>query len=474
MNRIQWIEQTETKNVNNNKTDCVKFKDIENITNETTPSLANQRNNVDSYINDEIENNYYEAAEGKNAVKYVEHFVKNMKHIVDQNPAKPKNYDEWTNEERYKHITENIKIYVPNLPDSLLFFISAALYRGDCGRSSTDRPLWLDMDEFRRGQKFARQHIFSIIFSNVLSLFELFAFTDGLKPIIFNQQSYTPLLAFNRYLSTVRRVKSWMMEDFWNENTQAHKHIQIVRKMHRAVRLKLCEYEYKEIDAATRIPNPWCPDRKIILDDFSSCPYANVENGCFHLIIRPKGLNQADMSATQFAFMGMILLYSHKFGIHATDEDMMAFCHVWRNVGYALGIQDEYNFCSGSLQEIKTRARDFTQVWVKPYLRQILPEWEHMLRCVMYDDNMFKFSILFVADLLDIDMPHMRSTLTFFQRLQFMLYRFLLCYAMRLRFVREYMNKKTLKILDKPIKISSKRYEKLKTISVQMVPDLDS
>lgn len=45
---------------------------------------------------------------------------------------------------------------------------------------------------------------------------------------------------------------------------------------------------------------------------------------------------------------------------------------------------------------------------------------------------------------------------------------------MRLRFVREYMNKKTLKILDKPIKISSKRYEKLKTISAQMVPDLDS
>lgn len=198
MNRIQWIEQTQTKNVNKNKPDCVKLKDIEYITNEPTASLINQRNNVDKYINDETKNKYYEAAEAKNAVKYVEHFVQNIKHIVDQNPAKPKDYDEWTNEERYKHITENVKIYVPNLSDSLLFFIPAALYRGDCGRSSTDRPLWLDMDEFRRGQTFARRHIFSIIFSNVLSLFELFAFTDGLKPMIFNRQSHTPLLAFNR------------------------------------------------------------------------------------------------------------------------------------------------------------------------------------------------------------------------------------------------------------------------------------
>lgn len=173
---INRIERTRTKNVKN----------------------ENQRNNIDNHIDDETEDKY-EAAEGKNAIKYVQHFVKNMKHIVDQNPAKPKNYDEWTNEERCKHVMENLKIYIPNLPDSLLFFIPATLYRGDCGRSSTDRPVWLDMDEFRRGQKFVRQHIFSIIFASILSLFELFAFTDGLKPIILNQQSHTPLLAFKRY-----------------------------------------------------------------------------------------------------------------------------------------------------------------------------------------------------------------------------------------------------------------------------------
>lgn len=133
-----------------------------------------------------------------------------------------------------------------------------------------------------------------------------------------------------------------MTEDPWTEGTRAHKDIQAVRKAHRAIRQKLCEYDdHEKLDAATKISNPWCPDRKIILEDFSSCPYPIVENGCLHLLIKPTGLNQSDMAATQFAFMGLILLYPDEFGIHISDEDMTAFCHLWRGIGYLLGIEDE-------------------------------------------------------------------------------------------------------------------------------------
>lgn len=204
VSHIQRMEQAQIENVNNNKTDRVKLEDIQNITNKVIANPANQKNNnIDDCMDNEAKSKHYELVEAKNAIKYIKQCVKNMKYIVDQNPAKPKNYDEWTNEEQYKHITENIKIYIPNLPDSLLSFVSAALYRGDCGRSSTNRPLWLDMDEFRRGQKFAREHIFSIIFSNVLSLFEIFAFTEGLKPMILSQQSHTPYLALKRYIKSL-------------------------------------------------------------------------------------------------------------------------------------------------------------------------------------------------------------------------------------------------------------------------------
>lgn len=130
-----------------------------------------------------------------------------------------------------------------------------------------------------------------------------------------------------------------MMEDPWTVGTKAFKDIQTVRKMHRAVRTKMCEYENKKIDAACKIERPLCPDRHIILQDFASCP--TVEKGCVHLLVTPKGLNQADMAATQFAFIGMAILYSEEFGIYASDEDLDAFCHTWQAIGYLLGVEDQ-------------------------------------------------------------------------------------------------------------------------------------
>lgn len=81
--------------------------------------------------------------------------------------------------------------------------------------------------------------------------------------------------------------------------------------MHRAVRTKLCEYENKEIDAANKIERSLCPYRHIILQDFASYPHPTVEKGCIHLLVTPKGLNQADMAVTQFAFIRMAILLLH-------------------------------------------------------------------------------------------------------------------------------------------------------------------
>ncbi|XP_012526615.1 uncharacterized protein LOC105831183 [Monomorium pharaonis] len=468
----KWIKQTQMKIMNNIYSDCIKH---DNIVKNVTANPEYQNNDgIDECINNKIENDY-ELAEANNAVKYTEYFVKRIKHIVDQNSAKPKDFDKWTIKEQYEHIVNNIEIYIPSIPDSLLFFIPAALYRGDCGRNSMDKPLWLNMEKFQRGQKFAQDHIFSIFFANMLSLFEIFAFADGLKPMIFSRQSHTPYLAFQRYLSTGRRVTNWMTEDPWTAGTKAHKDIETVRRMHRAVRKKLCQYENEEIDVATKIQKPWCPDRDMILEDFSFCPYPTVEKGCINLLITPKGLNQADMAATQFAFVGMVLLYPQELGIHASDEDMEAFCHTWRCIGYLLGMEDQYNFCRGSLEEVKQRSRDFIEVWVKPYLRQVTPEWEHMLRCIVeggryYIGNLtFKMFILCVTSLLNIDMPHLRSTLTFSERFKLILHRFIFRYAMKLRFVRQILNKIIHKAFNTAINFGPEKHQKLQKLSQQVL-----
>lgn len=200
-NHIRGVEQIQTEIMIDNKSNGVKHDNIHNIMKETISSTRNQSNDgIDKYVKNTIENERYELAEARNTVKYIQDFVKSMKHIVDQNSAKPKDYDKWTDEEQYEHLVDNIKTYVPSIPNSLLFFIPAALHRGDCGRNSMEKPVWLDMEKFQRGQKFARDHIFSLFLANMLSLFEIFAFVDGLKPMIFSRQSHTPYLAFKRYL----------------------------------------------------------------------------------------------------------------------------------------------------------------------------------------------------------------------------------------------------------------------------------
>ena len=88
--------------------------------------------------------------------------------------------------------------------------------------------------------------------------------------------------------------------------------------------------------------------REMLLDDLQSacpapgpgqCPYLKLNNLSE---LGLQGLNQGEMSSTQFGFFGLVLLYPNAFGIHnATEEDFEAFCHTWKGLGYLLGIDDE-------------------------------------------------------------------------------------------------------------------------------------
>lgn len=47
------------------------------------------------------------------------------------------------------------------------------------------------------------------------------------------------------------------------------------------------------------------------------------------------------MVVTQFGFMGYILTKSKTIGLYnIKDEELEGFIHVWRVVGYLLGIED--------------------------------------------------------------------------------------------------------------------------------------
>ncbi|EZA56814.1 hypothetical protein X777_02665 [Ooceraea biroi] len=339
----------------------------------------------------------------------------------------PDNFDVWTVEEQYTWINENLATFFPTVPQTLLRYIPSFYQQPNFDRSPTEIPEWLDMEKYSRGQKLVRDYYLSVIFAKILGIIYVYSFVDDLKPIIQNRQADTPYLGFERYLSTILRILDWYNGQPWVKGTAACKNMEYAHRMHSLMRKKLCELDDEQIDNASKVAKPWCPDRELLLKDFAlACPFEKsgqrphimLENLPMH---KPKGLHSTSIAMTQCSFISTILLTPQKLGIHnATDEDLEAFCHMWRYYGYSLGLDDEQNFCHGSFEEVKERVQDYYRYWVIPNLKEITPEWEHMTRCLVEPLNYYPFiympykvMMLLATDALNLDMPNLYASLSY-------------------------------------------------------------
>ena len=117
------------------------------------------------------------------------------KRIIDEIKNLPK-------EEQSKRVAQIVReCNVDVLPKTLLELSSGFFLDGDYGRnSSSNKPVWLDIAKFQKGQQFSRDHLFGLFYAQLLSLFVLFSFEDGLKPLIITGKSSTPYNAFRRLL----------------------------------------------------------------------------------------------------------------------------------------------------------------------------------------------------------------------------------------------------------------------------------
>lgn len=53
-------------------------------------------------------------------------------------------------------------------------------------------------------------------------------------------------------------------------------------------------------------------------------------------------ISQRDMALTQFGFVGVAILKGRKLGFAGGDEELEGFIHLWRTIGYCMGIEDRY------------------------------------------------------------------------------------------------------------------------------------
>lgn len=103
-----------------------------------------------------------------------------------------------TPEERRKLMVEKLREILQAVPDSLLHIWTGTVRSGDFERPFDRKPDWLDMDKYRRGQKFAQDNTFGILYSQMMTCFPVFSFEDGLKTLVSTGKSDTPYDAFVR------------------------------------------------------------------------------------------------------------------------------------------------------------------------------------------------------------------------------------------------------------------------------------
>ncbi|KYQ51294.1 hypothetical protein ALC60_09585 [Trachymyrmex zeteki] len=385
------------------------------------------------------------------------------------NSKLPEHFDRWTIKQQYDYLISNIDKYFPNIPESLRFILPAIFENGDCSeRRGNAKPDWLIMDKFYRGQRFAERYFSVILIGSTMGLIQIFNFSDGLKPLILSQKSNTPYRAFERYFRTTRTVRNWFTSDPWCEGTPAYRDIQRVRRLHSVMRSKLCKKSFEEIDRDSKIQNVWCPILGKVAKDFAdTCSMAKSQN-CPYTMTRTTSLNQGDMTATMFSCMGLIVLYPEQLGIYASNEDLEAFCHLWRGLGYLLGIEDQYNFCRGDLQEVRQRTKDFIEHWVKPNFREVTPEWEHMIMCVneaivyMGLPSNYKVFMLYLCDIFELNMPRLYGSFSLLEKILYALQKFMFSYLMKLPGIIYIINKVIIAFLDRAEAFKSVKHAELK------------
>ncbi|XP_063232991.1 uncharacterized protein LOC134536872 [Bacillus rossius redtenbacheri] len=310
---------------------------------------------------------------------------------------------------------------------------------GDSEAPLDSRPQWFDEARFRRGQQFATDYLFGLMLAEMLSLLVLFSFADGLQPLISTRKSDTPFKAFRRYLSTVTRVRSWYEGDPWAVDGAARRNLRAVRSMHAAVRGKL--NSNSPSPSSLGLEGPLWSDllAEVRGDHAAACPFGSASLVYSRPRDRRLFVNQADMAFTQFGFVGLMLVYPARFGAAgASDEALDGFAHLWRTIGYLLGVEDRYNFCAGSLAEVRRRSEDLLRLCVRPNLRDVTADWEHMSRCMVegisyYVPGLsFETSLCYLDTLLGVDCPRLWAAMTLWQRFMFRLMWLVMCWVLRL------------------------------------------
>lgn len=311
-------------------------------------------------------------------------------------------------------------------------------------------PDWLDLKKIKKGQEFARDFYLAVSGSETVNLILGFTYEKVLRKLIWTGKSSDAYTSFKRYLSTGNRVRSWFVDDLLDEKTEGFKNLRRVNQIHGSFYNRLQLSDRDSFLKSSEIADP----------KSSVCPFLleDLKNSDLPLDIRdlPEDkfpISQMEMAGTQFAFVSFLVLYPESFGVCPVKyrEDLEAFVHLWRYIGYRLGTTDSYNLCSGTLRQVQIKCKTFVDLIIKPSLKTLDEKWEHMSRSliegIQYYTGTFSFEVhlMFGLDLIEVGYERLYRHSSFKTKLELLIFKLINRYLLSIDWIRNLITKLLLK-----------------------------
>uniref|UniRef100_W8B661 Uncharacterized protein n=2 Tax=Ceratitis capitata TaxID=7213 RepID=W8B661_CERCA len=208
---------------------------------------------------------------------------------------------------------------------------------GDSGEPM-ELPPWYDETLFRKGQSYMKKYRFIIVAGMFYGLVAVLAIPSILRVLICTRQSSTCLTAFRRYVRTTLHTNAWY--DYPpTPNSKFWISLRAVRKAH-----------------------------------------SKSSRACSKL--GAGRITQKDLALTQFGFIGYATLGAPRAQLY-DEEFLESTSHMYRVIGYLLGIKDEYNLCGKNWEETKQRLDIVMRQVYEPALENTSEDFEQMVKALV-------------------------------------------------------------------------------------------
>lgn len=161
-----------------------------------------------------------------------------------------------------------------------------------------------------------------------------------LKVLSCTRQSSTAFTAYRRYVRTIFHTQTWYNNNISDRRSKFWTSIAAVRKAH------------------------------------SRASKACGRQGAGQI-------TQKDLALTQFGFIGFITMGAHRIQLY--DKDFLeATTHMWRVLGFLLGIKNEYNICGRNWEESKLRLDIVMRKVYEPALEKTGEDFRRMTEALIH------------------------------------------------------------------------------------------